>query len=107
MTVVELLVDGAVASRALVTALPEKDMTLPDPGLVTRWSTVDGKPALTVTATRLARALWIGFGTLDVQASDNFLDLLPGESATVTIEGKASAGSLKKALRLQTLGAAK
>ena len=65
------------------------------------------KPALTVTATRLARALWIGFGTLDVRASDNFLDLLPGESATVTIEGKASAGSLKKALRLQTLGAAK
>lgn len=107
VTVVELLVDGAVVSRALVTALPEKVMTLPDPGLTTRWSTVDGKPALTVTATRLARALWIGFGTLDVQASDNFLDLLPGESVTVTIEGKASTGALKKALRLQTLGAAK
>lgn len=105
--VFELLVDGKVASRALVSALPEKAMDLPDPGLVTRWSTVDGKPALTVTATRLARALWIGFGTLDVQASDNFLDLLPGESVTVTIDGKASVGAIKKALRLQTLGANK
>lgn len=105
--VFELLVDGKVTSRALVSALPEKAMDLPDPGFVTRWSTLDGKPALTVTATRLARALWIGFGTLDVQASDNFLDLLPGESVTVTIDGKASTGALKKALRLQTLGAAK
>nr|WP_277924116.1 glycoside hydrolase family 2 protein [Sphingomonas hankookensis] len=105
--VVELLVDGAVASRALVTGVPEKAMALPDPGLTTSWSTLDGKPALTVTAKRLARALWIGFGTLDVQASDNFLDLLPGESVTVTITGNASTGTLKKALRLQTLGAAK
>ena len=34
-------------------------------------------------------------------------DLLPGESVTVTIDGKASPDALKKALRLQTLGAAK
>ncbi|KQM76093.1 beta-mannosidase [Sphingomonas sp. Leaf22] len=105
--VFELLVDGQPTSRALVSALPEKAMDLPDPGLTTSWSTQDGKPALTITAKRLARALWIGFGTLDVQASDNFLDLLPGESVTVTIDGKASTGALRKALRLQTLGANK
>lgn len=105
--VAELVIDGRVASRSLVSALPEKAMALPDPGFVTRWSSAEGRPSLTITATRLARALWIDFGTLPVQASDNFLDLLPGESVTVTITGKASTASLKRALRLRTLGAEK
>ncbi|WP_342029303.1 beta-mannosidase [Sphingomonas sp. CFBP 13720] len=104
IAVAELTVDGAPVSRALVTAVPEKAMALPDPGLTTRWSTVDGEPAVTVTATRLARALWIDFGVLPVQASDNFLDLLPGESVTVTVTGDASPAALKRALRLRTLG---
>ncbi|MEP9400313.1 beta-mannosidase [Sphingomonas silueang] len=107
VAVAELVVDGRTVSRSLVSALPEKTMALPDPEIAVRWSSVDGKPALTLTPKRLARALWIGFGTLDAQASDNFLDLLPGESVTVTIDSKASAATLKRALRLQTLGAAK
>lgn len=103
--VAEMLVDGKVVSRALVSALPEKAMALPDPGLTTAWTTApDGKPRLTVTAARLARGLWIGFGALDASASDNFVDLLPGESVTVEVTSKASPAALRKALELRHLG---
>lgn len=106
--VADLLVDGKVASRALVSAVPEKAMALPDPGFATSWATgPDGKPRLTVKATRLARGVWIGFGEVDASASDNYFDLLPGESATVAIASKASLARLKAALRLDHLGAAK
>jgi beta-mannosidase len=103
--VAELLIDGKLASRALVSAVPEKDMALPDPGLTTQWSTApDGKPLLTVSAAHLARGLWIGFGELDASTSDNYFDLLPGESVTVTITSKASAAKLRAALELRHLG---
>ncbi|RJG56206.1 glycoside hydrolase family 2 protein [Sphingobium terrigena] len=103
--VADLMVDGRQVSRAIVSALPEKAMALPDPGLVARWSlSADGKPQLTVTATRFARGLWIGFGTIDARASDNYVDLLPGESVTASIASKAPLSTLQKALELRHLG---
>jgi Beta-galactosidase/beta-glucuronidase len=106
--VAELLIDGQVSARALVSALPEKAMALPDPGFTTIWTTApDGKPQLTVKASRLARGLWIGFGSTDASASDNYFDLLPGESVTVSITSKASLATLKTALELRHLGAAR
>lgn len=106
--VAEMMLDGKLASRALVSALPEKTMALPDPGLTTGWSTgPDGKPQLTIKAARLARGLWVGFGTTDAAASDNYFDLLPGESVTVSITSKASLAMLEKSLELRHLGAAK
>jgi beta-mannosidase len=104
--VAELLVDGKMVSRALVSAVPEKAMALPDPGLTTRWSTAtDGTPQLTITTQRLARGLWIGFGNLDASASDNFLDLLPGESVTLSIKSKVPLAKLRAAVQLDHLGA--
>ncbi len=106
--VAEMMVDGKLASRALVSAVPEKTMALPDPGLTASWATgPDDKPQLTIKTARLARGLWIGFGTTDAAASDNYFDLLPGESVTVSITSKASLATLKKTLDLRHLGAAK
>ena len=106
--VAEMMVDGEVVSRALVSAVPEKAMALPDPRLTTRWSTgPDGKPQLTIGASRIARGLWVGFGTTDAVASDNYVDLLPGESVTVSITSTAPLATLKKTLELRHLGAAK
>lgn len=105
LAVAEMRVDGRPVSRALVSALPEKAMALPDPGLATSWSTsTNGKPQLSVTAQRLTRGLWIGFGELDAAASDNFLDLLPGESVTVEISSKQPPAKLRSALKLRHLG---
>ncbi|HYC96249.1 MAG TPA: glycoside hydrolase family 2 protein, partial [Sphingomicrobium sp.] len=74
--VAELLVGGRAISRSIVERRAPKDMAYPAPGLIPRWQ---GK-TLTLTATNLARAVYIGFGTLAAQPSDNGFDLLPGES---------------------------
>ncbi|MCP8889330.1 beta-mannosidase [Sphingomonas faeni] len=98
IAVAELLVDGRVTSRVLVSAAP-KTMTLPDPGLTATWET----NRLTLTATNLARAVWLDFGKVEATPSDNAFDLLPGESVTVTVASKASAAALKRALTIRTL----
>jgi beta-mannosidase len=100
--VAELLLNGRVVSRVIVERRAPKDMGYPDPGLRARWQ---GKN-LTLTATNLARAVQIGFGTLAAQPSDNGFDLLPGESVTVTIDSAADPATLARALTLSTLAAA-
>ncbi|MEG8044310.1 glycoside hydrolase family 2 protein [Sphingomonas faeni] len=98
IAVAELLVGDRVTSRVLVSAAP-KTMTLPDPGLTATWE----GDRLTLTATKLARAVWLDFGKVEAAPSDNAFDLLPGESVTVTVASKASAAALKRALSIRTL----
>jgi beta-mannosidase len=97
--VAELLLNGRTVSRGIVERRAPKDMAYPAPGLRTRWQ---GKN-LTLTATNLARAVQIGFGTLAAQPSDNGFDLLPGESVSVTIDSAADPATLARALTLSTL----
>ncbi|MDP1027647.1 glycoside hydrolase family 2 protein [Sphingomonas sp. KR1UV-12] len=98
--VAELVVEGRTLSRAIVERAEPKDMAYPAAALRTAWN---GR-ALTVTATRLARAVTVGFGTLPATPSDNGFDLLPGESVTVTIDGDVDTGRLRRALSLRQLG---
>jgi len=97
--VAELIVGDRVVSRAIVERLRPRAMAYPAPGLVASWR--GGR--LTITATRLARAVHLGFGTLPVQPSDDGFDLLPGESVTVTVAG-AAPGVAARALTMLTLG---
>ena len=99
LAAVELLVAGTPVSRQILTAVPPKEMLLPDPGLTMAW---DGT-ALTVTAKALARAVWIDFDRVDATLSDNSFDLLPGESRTVTVTSTATAAALRRALTIRTL----
>jgi beta-mannosidase len=100
--VAELLVNGRTVSRSIIERRAPKDMAYPAPGLTARWQ---GK-TLTLTASNLARAVYIGFGTIAAQPSDNGFDLLPGESVTVTIDSAADPATLTRALTLSTLSQA-
>jgi beta-mannosidase len=95
----ELLLNGRIVSRSIVERRAPKGMGYPSPGLAVRWQ---GKN-LTLTATNLARAVQIGFGTLAAQPSDNGFDLLPGERVTVPIDSAADPATLARALTLSTL----
>jgi beta-mannosidase len=64
--------------------------------------TADGY-ALTLTATKLARAVWIDVGETDAKLSDNAFDLLPGESRTLHIESAADLATLGKSLAVRSL----
>jgi len=52
---------------------------------------------------KLARNVAISFGDLDVQLSDNYFDLLPGEPVTIELKSSASLDQLRSALKLMSL----
>ncbi|GAB2497404.1 glycoside hydrolase family 2 TIM barrel-domain containing protein [Pseudoxanthomonas sangjuensis] len=104
VAVFELEVEGEPASRDVVYFRAAKDMAWADPGLHAELRR-DGHHhyALDLHATKLARAVWIDFGDLDAEPSDNALTLLPGESATLRVDSAASLDDLRAALKVRTL----
>jgi beta-mannosidase len=102
--VADLEVDGKNRSRNLsffgVTHNLELPVTLNvESSLVKR---ADGY-ALTLQSPTLARSVYISFGDIDVQLSDNYFDLLPKESATVNIKTPAPLEQLRQALKVVSL----
>ena len=59
--------------------------------------------SVTLQSPKLARGVYISFGDLDVESSDNYFDLLPGESVTVTFKSAATLDQLKSALKIMSL----
>ena len=75
----------------------------PDPGIQAELRRDGDGYVLDLRARKLARALWIDFGDLDAEPSDNALTLLPGESISLHVTSAASLDALRKSLRLRTL----
>jgi beta-mannosidase len=51
----------------------------------------------------LARSVYLSFGDLDVQLSDNYFDLLPGETVEIKVSSTASIEALKAQLKVISL----
>ncbi|HWK30547.1 MAG TPA: glycoside hydrolase family 2 protein, partial [Terriglobales bacterium] len=100
VAVYELLVGGKVLSRNEVFFREMRDSNLPLAKVEARWS---GANEVTLTSPVLARHVALTFGDLDVHASDNYFDLLPGETVTVKLETKAGAEDVHKAMKITTL----
>ena len=58
---------------------------------------------LTLKSPVLARNVSLSFGDLDVTASDNYFDLVPGEETTVHLKSSASLAQLRQALKATSL----
>lgn len=58
---------------------------------------------ITLQSAKLARSVYLSFGDLDVQASDNYFDLLPGETATITLKSPATLDQIKGGLKVTSL----
>jgi beta-mannosidase len=58
---------------------------------------------ITLQSSKLARGVYVSFGDLDVENSDNYFDLLPGEPATVTLKSAATLDQLKSAMTIMSL----
>lgn len=103
VAVFELGVDGEPPSRGVVYFEAAKDMHWPDPGLRATLRRDGAGYALDLRAARLARAVWVDFGDLDAEPSDNALTLLPGEQLSLRVTSKASLAALREALRLRSV----
>jgi beta-mannosidase len=102
--VVDLEVDGKNVSHNLDFFEVSHNLQLPvKPKIEDRLKkTADGY-ALTLQSPVLARSVQISFGDLDVQLSDNYFDLLPKESLTVTVKTLIPLDQLQAALRVMSL----
>lgn len=101
--VFQLLDGDHVVSQNLVFFDEAKQLALPLPQIRTSFEAGSDGYTLTLTTDTLARNVWISFGDLDADVSDNAFDLLPGQSKTVTVHSKIALETLKRALHVQDL----
>jgi beta-mannosidase len=81
--VAELSAGGATLSRNLFYFLKTRELALPRPELAVSVTPHRIGATVTVKARRFARAVWLSTPDGEGAFSDNFFDLLPGETATV------------------------
>jgi beta-mannosidase len=101
--VFELLDGDKVVSRNLVFFDEAKTLALPAPRIESSLEADGDGYKLTLSSDTLARDVWVSFGDLDAELSDNAFDLLPGQRMTLTVHSKASLEKLKQALQVQDL----
>ncbi|HEY2903881.1 MAG TPA: glycoside hydrolase family 2 protein [Polyangia bacterium] len=105
--VAELSQNGQRLSRNILTFVKARDLTLPGPELTTAVEGHDGAAVVRVTARHLASAVWLHTDGGDGAFTDNFFDLLPGETATVgwrpSAGGAVDVAALGRTLRATSL----
>jgi beta-mannosidase len=98
----ELLIDGVCVSRTVVYFDAAKSLRLSDPGLHAELSPDGEGYSLALRSTALARGVWVDFGTVDADVSDNALTLLPGERVTLHVRSAATLDDLRRALAVRS-----
>ena len=95
--------DGTVQSSNVNYLVPTKQVHLLPADIKTSLTDNRGTLELKLSSNVLARDVYISFGDADAQISDNYLDLIPGESATVTITSAEGMDALRKKLSVISL----
>jgi beta-mannosidase len=101
--IAELIAGSAQISRNLVYLAPTKEVHLKPAQLKVEATGANGSYKIRVTSPVLARSVYIAFGNLDVKLSDNYFDLLPGESVEIAVSGNASLAELQAQLKVISL----
>ena len=105
--VYDLLDDkGETLSRHLLFVKPPIGLKLPDPDLKAELRDNGQGGVLVVSAKRLAREVWVDFGSLDATPEDNAFDLLPGETRELRVDSQSGIDALRGALRVRSLAGA-
>ena len=111
--VAELGSADTTISRNIIYIAPTKEVHLKPASLKTEISKFDPVPwekpkvgnsyKVKISSPVLARSVYLSFGSLDVQISDNYFDILPGETAEVSVNSKASLDAIKAQLKVISL----
>jgi beta-mannosidase len=101
--VAELSAGTAQISRNIVYLAPTKEIHLKPAQLKIEATGANGSYKIHVTSPVLARSVYLAFGNLDVKLSDNYFDLLPGESVEIAATSKASLAELQAQLKVISL----
>jgi beta-mannosidase len=101
--VADLTAFGAQLSQNLAYLAPIKEVHLKPATLKVEAAGTNGSYKIRITSPVLARSVYLAFGNLDVKLSDNYFDLLPGETVEITAASGASLDDLKSQLKVTSL----
>jgi beta-mannosidase len=101
--VTDLVVDGKTLSSNLLYFAPAKLVQLPAPRIATELAADSTLYRLRLTSKALARSVYVSFGDAEVQLSDNYFDLIPGQTVEITVQSKLSVERLKQTLKVVSL----
>ncbi|MGA2849631.1 MAG: glycoside hydrolase family 2 protein [Terracidiphilus sp.] len=90
-------------SRNLTYLAPTKEIHLKPAALKVDTTGENGSYKIKVTSPVLARSVYLSFGNLDVTVSDNYFNLLPGETVEITATSARSLDELKSKLKVISL----
>jgi beta-mannosidase len=99
----DVAVNGAQLSRNIAYLAPTKEVHLQPAALKVETTGANGVYKIRVTSPVLARDVYLSFGDLDVKLSDNYFDLLPGETGEITVTSAATLAALKAQLKVISL----
>jgi beta-mannosidase len=99
----ELSVAGSVVSSNLIYLAPTVEIHLPPVSLKTELTKSGDSYRLRVSSPVLARSVYISFGGVDAEVSDNYFDLLPGQAVEIAIKTPASEAALRSELKVISL----
>jgi beta-mannosidase len=103
VVVAELVVEGKSVSRNLIYLVPTKQVHLPEAHIRAELTQAANEYNLKLTSPVLARSVYVNFGDASPELSDNYFDLLPGETVDVVVRSKESLDRLKAALQVVSL----
>jgi beta-mannosidase len=90
-------------SRNLTYLAPTKEIHLKPAALKVDTTGTNGSYKIKVTSPVLARSVYLSFGNLDVTVSDNYFNLLPGETVEINATSARSLDELKSQLKVISL----
>jgi beta-mannosidase len=101
--VTDFTVAGSVVSSNLIYLAPTLEIHLPPAPLKTELTKSGDSYRLRVSSPVLARSAYISFGEIDAEVSDNYFDLLPGQTVEIAIKTPVSEDALRAGLKVISL----
>jgi beta-mannosidase len=95
---------GILSPRNLVYVAPTKEVHLKPAVLQAQMSRAgSGSYKISISSPVLARDVYLSFGSIDAKVSDNYFDILPGETVNVTLSTNATLDELRAEMKLISL----
>ena len=101
--VADLAIADTQVSRNLIYLAPTKEVQLKTAALKVETTGANGSYKIRVMSPVLARSVYLSFGDLDLKLSDNYFDLLPGETVEIGATSAATLDALKAQIKVVSL----
>jgi len=101
--VADLTTGSETISRNISYIAPVKEVHLKPANLKIETTGGNGSYRIRITSPVLARSVYLSFGNLEAKVSDNYFDLLPGETIEIVASSKASLDEIKGQLKVISL----